>query len=253
MDKIKENGLEIRPVTSYVAPGYPTRTECDSSMLKKLPTRWQKKAAIVAGVGALSVSTLTGCNLQAVFHLAHILGQGGGTGGGNDTDCCCDNWIHHGGAGEAPIYVVHMTEQEALSIIRNQAEQAGLNLSDVPPHYGSVEVDGKTIWIDLFDEDRRVAIVYLDAEYWIWWHWNSMDEFAQQVADSLVEEIEKYLELLGLDLTDETIHVGVFYAKGTDVWSRNDISEERKAVVEAHLAEQVDLFMEELREAGVLD
>ena len=251
--KKRENGLEIRPVTSYTAPSYPTSAECDPSVLKKLPTRWQKKAAIVASVGALSVSTLTGCNLQAVFHLAHILGQGGGTSGGNNTDCCCDHWTHHGGAGEAPIYVVHMTEQEALAIIRNQAEQAGLNLSDAPPYYGSVEVDGKTIWIDLFDEERRVAIVYLDAEYWIWWHWNSMDEFAQQVADSLVDEIENYLALLGLDLANETIHVGVFYAQGTDVWSRNDISTERKAEVEAHLADQVDLFMEELREAGVLD
>jgi len=41
--------------------------------------------------------------------------------------------IHHGGAGGGPIYVAHLTEQEALTIIRDQLEEVGLNLNEVQP------------------------------------------------------------------------------------------------------------------------
>ncbi|MCL2398145.1 MAG: copper amine oxidase N-terminal domain-containing protein [Defluviitaleaceae bacterium] len=76
------------------------------------------------------------------------------------SDFDLDVRLHHGGAG-SPFYLVHLTEQEALNIIRRQLESAGLNFDTTPPEYTALNVG-----LNLFDEEKGVAIVQIDWRAW---------------------------------------------------------------------------------------
>ncbi|MCL1859400.1 MAG: hypothetical protein FWF92_09260 [Oscillospiraceae bacterium] len=63
--KAKVNDIFITPVKKYAPPKYPTRTDATHTpeLLRKLPSRWQKNAAVVAAVGMLGAMTLTSCGV----------------------------------------------------------------------------------------------------------------------------------------------------------------------------------------------
>jgi len=63
--KIKTNDIKITPVKKYAPPKYPTRADaqCAPLLLKRLPSRWQKNAAVVAAVGMLGAMSLTSCGV----------------------------------------------------------------------------------------------------------------------------------------------------------------------------------------------
>ena len=88
---MKNEHFELSPMEEYNTPAYPTRMENSATTLKKLPVRWVKNAAVVACLGALSISTLTGCIIR-------------------DRDI-----LHGGGAGGAPIYVAYPTEENVIA------------------------------------------------------------------------------------------------------------------------------------------
>ena len=67
------------------------------------------------------------------------------------SDFGLESSIHQGGSG-MPFYVVHLTEQESLNIIRSLLEAAGLDFSTDPPDYTFAGIE-----IDLFDKERGVA------------------------------------------------------------------------------------------------
>jgi len=68
--KAKTNNLTVTPVKKYAAPKYPTRAvaEREPGMLKKLPQRWEKNAAVVAAVGMLGAMALTSCGTERQPH-----------------------------------------------------------------------------------------------------------------------------------------------------------------------------------------
>jgi len=70
-----------------------------------------------------------------------------------------------------PQYVVYLTEQETLGVIRAQLEEAGLNFDGEPPllqYYDEWLEENRLIQTALFDEQRRVAVLLqiMDEELW---------------------------------------------------------------------------------------
>ncbi|MCL2837706.1 MAG: hypothetical protein FWE04_01375 [Oscillospiraceae bacterium] len=211
--------LSINPVENYDAPKIPTLDDNgNAEMLKKLPNRWKKKAAVIACAGIVGVSALSisGC---AIFNNT------------NNRINDCDYWCHHGGAGMA-MYIVHLTEQEALGIIRPQLEAAGLNFSAEPPSE-TVEVDRRNISLDLFDAERNVAVAHTNT-------WRDANLF---------------IEGWECDCDDPDITIGVFQTEEIERWNRpsDDERAEDIAKLEGQLTEQVQEFIAYLRAAGILE
>ena len=130
---------DLQPVAHYTSPALPTLAEKPS--LNTLPKRWARNAAVVACIGVLGASTLAGCGRFSPF-----------------------GWPHGGGHHLAPQYVVYLTEQETLGVIRAQLEEAGLNFGGEPPLLSTLsEFWGEDSFANLFDEERRVAVIVCDA------------------------------------------------------------------------------------------
>jgi hypothetical protein len=53
---------------NYIPPNLPTHENANKNLLKKLPSRWQKKAAIFACAGFVGMVALAGCNNNAPHH-----------------------------------------------------------------------------------------------------------------------------------------------------------------------------------------
>ena len=226
-----KNDFLLCPVNDYAAPKYPAFSDAksDSRLLKKIPSRWQKNMRVLSCIGILGFATITG--VGCTFSLSTDGSGGGGSpGGGGD-------WGHHGGSGGAPIYVVYLTEQEALGIIREKGEIAGLDFSSVPPDNTAIVNRWGSDWtvgLDLFDEENGVAVSYLDN----WWG----RDFIAEVRDAFVRQ--------GNDF-----NVGVFYNPGVrEHWVMP--SEEEKAIsrkeLEEYLTAQVKEFIEWLQAEGII-
>ena len=239
MNHDKNDLLSLTPAKTYTAPKYPTLTDThsDPAPLKKLPSRWRKNAAALACIGLLGAAVFAGCVTPHNGDDPPPIGNG--------YNCDWDNHLHHGGSGAAPIYVVHLTEQEALGMIRTQLETAGLNFGATPPDY-TVEVQDSHIGLDLYDADKGVAIALIDRREsgldWDWW-WNDNEERAELATDAFAD--------LASDLS-----VGVFYCPGEDYWGWDDPSDESRAELRAsleeHLTAQVEAFLDLLRAQGTL-
>jgi len=111
--KDKNSLLTLTPMEKYEAPQLPTYAGDLPNFERKIPRRWKNKAVIATAVGILGATALTGCSVIENLR-------------SNDNFYCSD--LHHGGAGGAPIYVVSITEQEALEMIRYQLANVGVNL-----------------------------------------------------------------------------------------------------------------------------
>jgi hypothetical protein len=204
--------LSLSPVAQYSSPNYPTNTEADSNpaLLKKLPSRWQRNAAAFACVGFLGTVTLTSC----------------------------DPFLHGGGSGGAPIYVVYLTEQEALAMIRSRLEAAGLDFSATPPAY-SIALSGLGNYRLLFDGVNKVAVSMVLENYG--------GSFEGSYMKDRVEEV------LSNELTDYT--VGVFFSPGVSYDNKPSASQENtsKKKLEAHFINQINKFIELLITKGILN
>jgi len=144
MESKSADTLQLRPVKAYNAPDYPTLSDVNGkpALLKKLPSRWQANAKVIACISVLGTVALTGCDKT------HHGGSGGSIYVTRLTEQEAENArtgivkkvtgdnharvrIHGGGSGGVG-YVVYLTEQETYSIIKAEAETAGLKLSETP-------------------------------------------------------------------------------------------------------------------------
>ena len=198
MKNNNESLLRIGPVEEYCAPEIPKlkETRDKSALLKKLPLRWQRNAKVVACIGLAGTLTLSGCahylrsQINSVDNIEHSQESGyesfqnnGTVNGGYNGQSGRDNprnddvsnndfnmqnkqeefdllvKLHTGGAASTN-YVVHMTEQEVIGIIRNLLEAEGLNFDATLPEnivdFGDRE---SPIDIVLFDQAKGVAIL----------------------------------------------------------------------------------------------
>ncbi|MCL2256573.1 MAG: hypothetical protein FWC11_07005, partial [Firmicutes bacterium] len=152
--------------------------------------------------------------------------------------CDCGS-VHFGGSG-VPLYVVQLTEQEAVEVIQNKAEHMGLDLRGTPPNVsvtvGTGQWNQRTIAPMLFDEENNIALAHVGVtDRWDWWGDPETARLAQEAFD------EK----------EGDLNVGVFYSRGEGVWckSRNDqVREDLKQ----HLSAQVREFIENLQAQGII-
>ncbi|MCL2545623.1 MAG: hypothetical protein FWE06_00315 [Oscillospiraceae bacterium] len=222
--------FDLQPLKSYMPPSLPT-LDAGKLQLHKLPSRWQKNAAVIVCAGVLGLSVLTGCvgSRDEQIDPPYI--------GYVDYSALEVEWdvqFTYGGGGPIPHYVVQLTEQEALNIIRAHLETAGLNFDAVP-------LEG----MDLFDADRDVGITYVSAG----------GDFADAVRNWWAAH-------------DEDIVVGVFYNRPSELFeeisservdgeevfappSEAEIDRARPFVYQA-LVQQIRDFVTQLRADGVL-
>lgn len=246
MGKNKVNLLDIAPMRDYTPPSVPTLDEMrkDSVVLQKLPKRWVKNAAILAGVGVLSLSVLAGCaDRDADDGLCGQVTV-------HDTTSSYNMVfrLHHGGLGIAN-YVVHLTEQEVFGIIRRGLEAAGLRFCDEPPGYMAFEGNDwlPPIALDLFDAERNIAISHLAWEH-------SFAPFRPRAGDAA-----RMYEALFARETDITI--GAFYTPHYNLRTRDSLSDRQmrtarrraRPVLEAAVEDQIADFIAQLRHQGIID
>jgi len=226
------NELKITPTESYEVPKIPTLEEAnaDPVLLKKLPSRWKRNAAVVACVGVMGIVTLAGSsNLfshrsRSGFGMNSVVMVGG-------TEI--NLRTHGGGGGSAPFYIVNLTEQEALGIIREQLEAVGLNFNAVPPEYIASIWGWGDISIDLFDEENHVAVV----------KYGENSRIAERVAEEFAQN------------TDNLV-VGAFYNPRERFGVRRPSTRvQRRAILllKENLTEQVQAFIAVLQEQGILE
>ena len=63
---MKTNHINVTPVKFYTPPKYPTimLAKNDPKLLRKLPSRWEKNAAVVVSMGMIGAMTLTSCGIS---------------------------------------------------------------------------------------------------------------------------------------------------------------------------------------------
>ena len=215
--KITENISELLAVRKYEPPKYPTFDDAwnDSSLLKKIPSRWAKNMGAIACLGLLGVTTLLG---QGCFFRCPRCGG-----------------MHFGGSG-VPIYVVHLTEQEAIGVIRDKAEYMGLDLRAPTPDL-SVTVQGATVGLDLIDEENNVAVAHIGDTTW----WGNSHFIARDAQEAF-------------DAKDDDLTVGVFYSHVAPTRCTPTAEERASAIdrLKEHLSAQVREFIEWLQAEGII-
>ena len=234
MKNINKDLLSMNPVKHYKAPQVPTLEDSHDNpvLLKKLPSRWQKSASVIACIGLVGAMTLsTGC-LNLFTRNFHGCSE-----------------FHHGGSGAMPMYVVYLTEQEALGLIRTQLETAGLNFNATPPDYtANVWWNQDQLSLKLFDEEKSVAIAYIDSDF------VSVNNAQYSFSVPGSELAEQAIESFAQQTND--ISVGVFYNPGVRhnwSWDENNPNyEELKAELKEHLSAQVQEFIDLLQAEGIL-
>jgi len=227
MSKLLDNLLTLTPMEDYEVPGLLALEEGKPELLMKMPSRWKNKV-MIATRGLLGVTALTSCYEE-------------------------QRQLHHGGEAINPIYVVHFTKQEALDMIRAQLEAAGLNFdNEVTPYKIEGVVDHRwlgNVGIDLFDKERNVAItlmcMYEDAtSTMVWGQWL----YGWEATEIETEFSEQH----------EEITFGVFYNPSRErQWryreGKQPPTEEEIEILTEQLENQVQDFIQQLREDGVIE
>jgi len=181
---MKENPLTIIPTSNYTPPKLPTlqAAKTNPTILKKLPSRWQKNATVIACIGIIGTITLASC-----------------------TRSHYENWLHHGGAGGAPFYVAYPTEQETYG--NNNGERyepwphnggdGGAPFYVVCPTEQEVE--------NIIETPEQLAARLAEAELELRVHWGGSGSSPFYVVHITEQEIlgfiQAKLESAGLDLS----------------------------------------------------
>jgi len=221
------------PINDYKPSKLPTMQEMQANPapLKQMPNRWRKKAAVIACASFIGASALfSSCDILNEISSLHK----------NTVSEPLELRFHHGGFASSPTYIVHLTEADALGIIRMQLEDAGLEFGANPPNYG-IDINFSRVESVLFDNKNNVAIVQAGFTA----------GFAEHIADELTKQ------------TDDIIF-GVFYSpSGTfpgNSWritpSRMTPSYEKREGLRPILLEQlnnqIEDFIQLLREKGII-
>ncbi|MCL1859401.1 MAG: hypothetical protein FWF92_09265 [Oscillospiraceae bacterium] len=249
--------VKVMPVKKYAFPKYPTLedAQCAPLLLRKLPSRWEKNAKVVAAVGLLGAMTLTSCG---------ILEPKNNTGTGYSAESenflnVAPIFVHGEGTGSMGCVMiappVFLSEQEALAIIKSETETSGLNFSAVPPEYTATNnkaketsqyswenqkyvLGGGNVGLDLYDDKKGVAVTYismLEAEE------RYVDKNGEVTMWSSVSSYhsKELAELTADDFSQQNgdISVGVLYDPGTD-WQ----SDGQKRILEEYNTKTSEVY-----------
>ena len=210
----KVNLLTLAPMEDYQTPDLPTYQDTKPDLSKKIPTRWKNKAMIAA----------TSLTLLSTIPLSS-----------------CIPGLHHGGAGGAPMYVVQLTEQEAIEIIRAQLEETGLRFNDPKEPY-SVRIDWDTAEIILVNEEKDIRIALVDR----WWVWNNEEREMENRLEFTKNAIQQFEYEFDINVNS------VIFNLQDEVWTRDD-QPGRIEEIEADIIQQVQDFIEQLRQEGIIE
>jgi len=164
---------------------------------------------------------------------------------------------HGGGSGGVPFYVVHLTEQEMYGIIRGELEKAGLDFSSSAPEKTAVVSYSVEVWVwdesepfgerletqirdaqvgfDLFDAGRGVGIA-------------KIGERNQNFADLTVEAFTEQFDGVTPGVFRTLIHEFEGFGPRPSAAEKSEAS----AALRVNLTNQVNKFIEFLREEGIL-
>jgi len=273
--------LNITPVEKYSAPEIPTFEDNNTAIVKKLPSRWQKSAKIIAGLGLIGVFALSGCGYSGEYasrgasyatdrqnNITHSLEYSiGSYRGYSDRQLLVR--IHTGGFGGS-FYMVHLTEHEAFGIIRARLEAAELGFGDTPPeesgldfsyintgwsYYRYLVNDRNRVELDLFDAYKNVGISFVN--------WLGASRAFMPEESELAARLTGHFAEQGGDIS-----VGAFYNPGQYVWNervaianifrrptRPSSSTVRgtRPILVRQLINQADIFIARLQLDGVLE
>ncbi|MCL2774908.1 MAG: hypothetical protein FWD71_16400 [Oscillospiraceae bacterium] len=256
--------ISVAPVKKYAPPKYPTLTAAnrEPALLRKLPSRWQKNAAVVAAVGMLGVISLSSCgilsskvkgynpNSENFLNVAPVFIHGAGTG---SMGCMMI----------AP--PVFLSEEEALAVIKNETENSGLDFSAELPEYiassNKKTYEKKYSWerypenerlgdgsvgLDLYDGKNGIALAYISMDE----AQITTDTYSGISLDAILDGTEvvpmgwnsyprELAELTADDFSQQRgdIDVGVFYDPGID-WT----NEEQKQIFDDYLSKSNEIF-----------
>jgi hypothetical protein len=254
--------INPQPVKSYTPPQIPTLEQIknDSAFLKQMPIRWRKSAAVLAVasvIGTCSLMGLVGCGDSAAPTAL--------TGERSDSSVTIPTVTqedlvfraHHGGSAAA-IYIVYMTEQEALGMIRSRLEAAGLRFGATPPDTVTIthEWGSEDVQPIFYDSERDVAIAHSSWAY------------MKNHRETITLPDSPFLGLFGIPGTETNLR-----PNGDDEWIRHRIpptpewigvpvseppetveteSARVRPILEADLNAQIDAFIELLQQEGIL-
>jgi len=254
---MKTNDIFVTPVKRYATPKYPTQTDANHTpeLLKKLPSKWEKNAAVITAISMIGAITLTSCGVfepkirgynpasRNFLNVAPVFIHGEGTG-------------YMGCVMVAP--PVFLSEQEALAIIKDIMESEGLNLSGKIPEYVATSnkknYEKKYSWerypenewlgdgnvgLDFYDGKKGVAVSYISME-------KGQTTYEEAASLKNIEELmdwrsrpRELAEMAAEDFAKQKgdIAIGVFYEPGTD-WA----SEEHKKILDEFRAKNSELW-----------
>jgi hypothetical protein len=228
--------LDINPLKDYSTPKYPDYILAynNPDLLKKLPSRWQKNAKVIACIGLMG-GTLSMTNCISIML----------TGNRKCSNC---GFPHLGGSGgSAPIYVVYLTEQEAHSVMLEKWKSLGFDFNSTPPEYTvnapiivhrrfnediKADID---VGIDYFNEEKNVGISLVSRHESGKGSCYDNNKYTAEIA------AQKFVEL------DNNIDVGVMYNPKNYIGLNEPSKKEREkaeATLKAQLANQVQEFLE---------
>jgi len=228
----------------YDTPKYPTleESQSNSKLLRKLPSRWKKNAAVIACAGMLALGMLTACStpeppIPLIWDAVYDDLQVG---------------MHFGGRGGAPTYLVHLTENEAKAILLARMEQFGLKFSsNIPESAPSLDFGGYIFNLDLHNSYHNVGFLFLSRNSEIGW-----PVLMTGATDSVRYSFER--------ITD--MPIGVFY-NGTlrltipNIYTQRpntpqeftqEEKEQHREELRRRMVEQADDFIAELRTRGIV-
>ena len=244
---MRKEHFTLSPMQDYSSPAYPSRAEQPAAALKKLPVRWVKNAAVLACIGVLGLGALVGAaqGMQSPTPYDGI--HGVVAAGLQDDNLYAESErtfdveivrTHFGGWGAGPFYVVYLTEQEALGIIRNRLYQAGIAFDAPAPDYVATF---ETSWgheitarLSLFDEDTRQGLVFP-------WDWQP-----EQIEYALRQQFAEQFNISATFMGNPSEPIG------REPTLTDEEKQETGGILNERLIDQVDTFIDQLRVEGVL-
>ncbi|MCR3923268.1 MAG: metalloprotease [Firmicutes bacterium] len=168
--------MDVKPIENYKNPTYPTKEEAQKNpnLLKTMPERWRGNAYAAVAFSSLLLMTLTACSGKE--HVGETTGTAGQV---------APLFIHGDGRGSFGCVSVappaFLSEEEAYSVIAEEAEREGIiltrgapTLTDITVPKTSLNYDSSTknntgtqkgdLALDGYDEEKQIAFEFVSKE-----------------------------------------------------------------------------------------
>ena len=254
-----KNELKITPVRHYFIPKYPTKMDVRISpaILRAVPRRWDVKPAVCMALMFTLSTGLYGC--------ADGNNAGGGVSTGGNTALSLSIPIFEHGVGRGSYGCssvappVFLSEEEALQVIREEAEARGVNFDDTKsiegdhfPATNEYDIDGtdnNTTWegtleLDGYDSTLGIGFEFVSQEDVVAWE-NKDTEMLCSVSSF-------YMKSTAERLADVVKNTAVFYDPASNYedfkYDWNGDSADYETYMNQYTAEQKERMLEDLRE-----